>query len=622
MPIQLLHVETRPLRNFRRLAAVMAGGSWLLIVLAAVVRISNSGLGCPDWPLCYGGIVPPPQATAWIEQAFRLLAALLAIGGGLLLAQAAKHRRQLHRWTLPLLIPAAILYAGQVGFGALAVAWGIPPFLAWLHTALGMAVFGLLLANAVLAYPAWRTRASQTVRILGEREELHGLAAWLTLATVVAFLLTLTGAYVTRSGAALVCPDFPQCAGTTADLSGLQRIHMLHRIAGFATFGIFLWLTWRYTSPLGQVVRGVRVWTWLMTGLFVLEIGLGYLNVWLQLPAWVRASHLAVAAAIWGGFAGLFTLYQAGRTEQDPSPVTLAPAPEPAPARRWRTVLFTYFWLTKPYITVLLLVTTLGAMLIAAGGWPGTALVFWTLLGGALSASSANTLNAYIERDIDSVMTRTRRRPLPSARIDPRHALIYGISLGVLSIVILAVFANLLSAALSAFAIFYYVVIYTLWLKPRTPHNIVIGGAAGALPPMIGWTAVTGQIDVMALFLFAIVFYWTPPHTWALTLLVYKDYAQAHIPMWPVVRGEADTRSKILLYTVLMLAITIIPAGLRLLGPVYLVAALVLGGIFFLLAWRLYRGATKAQAMSLYKYSTLYLALLFVFMVVDQAVMA
>lgn len=620
MPIQLLHVETRALRNFRRLAAVTAGGSWLLIVLAAVVRITHSGLGCPDWPLCYGGIVPPPLANAWIEQAFRLLAALLAIVGGLLLALAVKHRRQLHRWTLPLLIPAAILYAVQIGFGALAVAWRIPPFLAWLHTALGMAVFGLLLANAVLAYPAWRATASQIVRTLNEREELHGLAVWLTLATVVAFLLTLTGAYVTRSGAALVCPDFPQCAGTAADLSGLQRIHMLHRVAGFAAFGIFLWLTWRYTSPLGQVVRGVRVWTWLMTGLFALEIGLGYLNVWLQLPAWVRASHLAVAAAIWGGFAGLFALYQAGRSEQAPSPVI--PAAEPAPAKRWRTVLFTYFWLTKPYITVLLLVTTLGAMLIAAGGWPGTALVFWTLLGGALSASSANTLNAYIERDIDSVMTRTRRRPLPSARIEPRHALIYGISLGVLSIVILAVFANALSAVLSAFAIFYYVVIYTLWLKPRTPHNIIIGGAAGALPPMIGWTAVTGQIDVMALFLFAIVFYWTPPHTWALTLLVYKDYAQAHIPMWPVARGEADTRSKILLYTVLMLAITIIPAGLRLLGPVYLVAALVLGGIFLLLAWRLYRGATKAQAMSLYKYSTLYLALLFVFMVVDQVVMA
>lgn len=619
MPIQLMHVETRPARNFRRLAAVMALGAWLLIVVAAIVRITQSGLGCPDWPLCYSGVVPPPRIDAWTEQAFRLLAAVLGIGGIALLAMAFSYRRQLHRWTLPLLVPAAVVYALQVSFGGLAVAWQIPPFLAWLHTGLAMAVFGLLLANAVLARPTWRASGAAMVRAVTEREELRGFAGWLMLATVAAFLLTLTGAYVTRSGAALVCPDFPTCAGTTADLSGLQRIHMFHRMAGFTTFGIFLWLTWRYTSPLGQVVRGVRVWTWLMTALFVLEIGLGYLNVWLQLPGWVRGSHLAVAAAIWGGFAALLTLYQAGRFEH--VPVLVAPAVEPVGPKRLRTVLFTYFWLTKPYITVLLLVTTLGAMLIAAGEWPGTALVFWTLLGGALSASSANTLNAYIERDIDSVMTRTRRRPLPSARIEPRHALIYGIVLGALSIVILAVFANILSAVLSAFAIFYYVVIYTLWLKPRTPHNIVIGGAAGALPPMIGWTAVTGQIDLMALFLFAIVFYWTPPHTWALTLLVYKDYAQARIPMWPVARGEADTRSKILLYTMLMLAITIIPVGLRLLGPVYLVAALVLGGIFLLLAWRLYRGATKAQAMSLYKYSTLYLALLFAFMVVDQVVM-
>lgn len=618
MPIQLLYVETRPQRNFRRLAAVVAFGSWLLIVLAAIVRITHSGLGCPDWPLCFG-VVPPPQTSAWIEQAFRLLAALLAVGGTFLLIMAISNRRQLHRWSLPLVVTAAILYAVQVSLGALAVAWRIPPVLAWLHTGLGMVVFGLLLANAVLARSTWRGSAAQLVRTVAEREELRGFGGWLMLATVAAFLLTLTGAYVTRSGAALVCPDFPQCAGTTADLNGLQLVHMLHRLAGFAAFGIFLWLTWRYTSPLGQLVRGVRIWTWLMTALFALEIGLGFLNVWLHLPGWVRASHLAVAGAIWGGFAGLLTLYQAGRTEQAPVPVS--PVADPVPTRRWRTVLFTYFWLTKPYITVLLLVTTLGAMLIAAGGWPGTALVFWTLVGGALSASSANTLNAYIERDIDGVMTRTRRRPLPSARIDPRHALVYGIVLGVLSIVILAVFANVLSAVLSAFAIFYYVVIYTLWLKPRTPHNIIIGGVAGALPPMIGWTAVTGQIDLMALFLFAIVFYWTPPHTWALTLLVYKDYAQARIPMWPVARGEADTRSKILLYTLLMLAITIIPAGLRLLGPVYLVAALVLGGIFLLLAWRLYRGASKAQAMSLYKYSTLYLALLFVFMVVDQVVM-
>ncbi len=620
MPIQHLPVESRPARYFRRLAAAMALGSWLLIVMAAIVRVTQSGLSCPDWPLCDGGIVLPSQANAWIEQAFRLLAAILAVGGIALLALAIKHRRQLHRWTLPLLVPAAVLYAIQVSFGALAVAWSIPSFLAWLHTALAMAVFALLLAVAALAHPAWRAGGAAISLALGEREELRGFGGWLALATIVAFVLTLTGAYVTRSGAALVCPDFPQCSGVTADLSALQLIHMLHRLVGFAAFGIFLWLTWRYTSPLGQTVRSVRAWTWLMTCLFVLEIGLGYLNVWLGLPSWVRASHLAVAAAIWGGFAWLFTLYRAGRSETTAA-VTPAPA-EPTAPKRWRTVLFTYFWLTKPYITVLLLVTTLGAMLIAAGGWPGTALVFWTLLGGALSASSANTLNAYIERDIDSVMTRTRRRPLPSSRIPPRHALIYGIVLGVLSLIILTVFANVLSAILSAIAIFYYVVIYTLWLKPRTPHNIVIGGAAGALPPMIGWTAVTGQIDLMALFLFAIVFYWTPPHTWALTLLVYKDYAQARIPMWPVARGEADTRSKILLYTLLMLAITIIPAGLRLLGPVYLVAALILGGIFLLLAWRLYRGASKAQAMSLYKYSTLYLALLFAFMVVDQVVMA
>ena len=284
------------------------------------------------------------------------------------------------------------------------------------------------------------------------------------------------------------------------------------------------------------------------------------------------------------------------------------------------SILFAYFWLAKPYITVLLLITTLAAILVATAGRPPWGLTLWALLGGALSASSANTINAYIERNKDKIMPRTRRRPLATARIAPRNALIYGLALGLLSVLVFVVYVNILSAILSTIALVYYVVVYTLWLKPRTPYNIVIGGAAGAFPPMIGWTAITGQIDPLAIILFAVVFCWTPPHTWALTLLAQRDYTMVNIPMWPVVYGEEDTRKQIVAYTWPMLIVTILPAVVRLLGPVYLVAALLLGGIFLYLAQRLRQIGNNASALSLYKYSTLYLALLFAAMVVDRVV--
>jgi len=257
---------------------------------------------------------------------------------------------------------------------------------------------------------------------------------------------------------------------------------------------------------------------------------------------------------------------------------------------------------------------------VATAGRPPWGLTLWALLGGALSASSANTINAYIERDKDKIMPRTRRRPLATARIAPINALIYGLALGVLSVVVFLVYVNVLSAILSTIALVYYVVVYTLWLKPRTPYNIVIGGAAGAFPPMIGWTAITGQIDPLAIILFAVVFCWTPPHTWALTLLAQRDYTMVNVPMWPVVYGEEDTRKQIVAYTWPMLIVTVLPAVVRLLGPIYLVAAVVLGGIFLYLALRLRQARTNASALSLYKYSTLYLALLFAAMVVDRVV--
>jgi protoheme IX farnesyltransferase len=283
--------------------------------------------------------------------------------------------------------------------------------------------------------------------------------------------------------------------------------------------------------------------------------------------------------------------------------------------------------LTKPRIIELLLVTTVPAMVLAQRGVPSVALMFWTLVGGSLAAGSANAINCYLDRDIDLLMARTRRRPLPAHEVEPERAVVFGLFLGVVSFVVLAFFVNLLSAFLALLAIAFYVVIYTMMLKRTTTQNIVIGGAAGALPPVIGWAAVTGSVEVPALILFALVFYWTPPHFWALSLRIRRDYAAAGVPMLPVVKGIAETSRQIVLYSVLMVAISLILWAVARMGWIYLAAAVVLGAVFLQQAWVLWRQgsapeASTAQAIRLYKYSITYLTLLFAAVAVDSVVFA
>ncbi len=289
-------------------------------------------------------------------------------------------------------------------------------------------------------------------------------------------------------------------------------------------------------------------------------------------------------------------------------------------ALSWRQVLSAYVALTKPKIISLLLVTTFGAMMIAGQGFPSAWLVLWTLIGGTLASGGAGAVNHFIDRDIDTKMGRTKGRPVVTGRIAPWQALTFGIVLEVASFALLAIAVNLLSAVLALGGYLFYIVIYTLWLKRTTPQNIVIGGAAGAFPPLVGWAAVTGNLSVGALVLFAIVFFWTPPHFWALALLIRGDYERANIPMMPVVRGVVETRKQILVYTVIMIAVTLLLVATGTSGVVYLVLALGLGGWFLYDAIRLLREGTQGAARRLYLYSLLYLALLFVAMVVDHAI--
>lgn len=289
-------------------------------------------------------------------------------------------------------------------------------------------------------------------------------------------------------------------------------------------------------------------------------------------------------------------------------------------AGRLRQTISSYINLMKPHVTVLLLGTTVAAMAIAARGFPALGLVVATLLGGAMAAGSANCINCYIDRDIDQIMGRTQRRSLPSGRVEPRNALIFGIALGIGSFVVLTVFVNLLSAVLAVSAIFFYIFVYTIGLKRTSVQNIVIGGAAGAVPVLVGWTAVTNNLSLTAIWLFAIIFYWTPPHFWALSLLIQKDYEKANVPMLPVVLGERETRWQIFLYSLLLLAVTLVLFATHDMGYIYLVSALVLGGILLYMAIRLLRDQTKNWARTLFWYSNCYLAAIFAAMVVDRVI--
>jgi protoheme IX farnesyltransferase len=295
------------------------------------------------------------------------------------------------------------------------------------------------------------------------------------------------------------------------------------------------------------------------------------------------------------------------------SAVTTAPVPAPV---SYRQVLRDYIALTKPRIILLLEITALAGMVVARSGWPATELVLAVLVGGALAAGGANAINMWFDRDIDAEMYRTRLRPIPAGRVQPRSALVFGIALNVAAFVLITARANLLAATLTLAATLFYVLVYTVVLKRSTPQNIVIGGAAGALPPVIGYVAVTGAVDLTAIVMFLVVFFWTPPHFWALALRLNGDYGRAHVPMLPQVRGVKATGRQIVGYSIVLTAISLLLV-LRGFGSFYLLSALVLGGAFITLSILTLRDPGTRWARRTFEYSLLYLALLFAAMVVD-----
>jgi protoheme IX farnesyltransferase len=331
-----------------------------------------------------------------------------------------------------------------------------------------------------------------------------------------------------------------------------------------------------------------------------------------------RDAHIAFAAVAFA--AALVATALMFRAPESRGNLPVPPNPLHRSASRTGDYVADYVTLTKPRIMTLLLLTGFCGMIVGARGWPGTGLVVATMVGLALACGGASALNHVLDADIDRLMgKRTEKRPVAAGRVAPSRALEFGLALSALSFVLLASAVNVVTAALALAGNLFYVLVYTRWLKRSTPQNIVIGGAAGAVPPLVGWAAATGSLTLPALLLFAIVFVWTPPHFWALALLIKENYAAARVPMLPVVRGDRETRRQILWYSLLMVGVSVLPFVFGTVGPFYLGAAIFLGAVFVAMALQLLVDSSRRRAALLFHYSLLYLALLFVAMALDFA---
>jgi protoheme IX farnesyltransferase len=489
----------------------------------------------------------------------------------------------------------------QLLLGAVTVKLVLPPSVVITHFANAMLLLAALLSVAL--------RASAEARLplpRRQRHASHGLA----LATAgLGFVVILFGAQVANFDAGLLCLGFPLCNGSALPPEGaLAGLHWTHRVLAFGFLVLLGVLVARVSRDPGPRTGPLRLWASVVLGATLVQVGVAAAMILQLLPTGLRALHLLVGTAIWAAL--VILTYHSGRT---PSAAAVPDVAQPS-------LLADLVTLTKPRIISLLLVTTVAPMFITPAGLPSPLLVLWVVLGGYLMAGGANAINMWFDRDIDTQMTRTRLRPIPSGRIRPAFALAFGIGLAILAFAVFRYQVNPLSAWLALGGLLFYVFVYTIWLKRSTPQNIVIGGAAGAFPPLVGWAAMTGGLDLAAVYLFAIVFYWTPPHFWALALIKQADYARAGIPMMPVVRGEARTKYEMLVYTLILLPLTILPSFFGALGPFYGVAAALLGARLLWYCLRVRRESPVTPvAWGMYRYSLLYLALLFVAMGVDRA---
>ena len=589
------------IQRFRRLAIVSAIATLLLASIGALVRATGSGLGCLDsWPRCAGGWVAPAHYHAVIEYSHRVAAAAVVVSlAGLLVASLTWVRgvRSFRWWSAG----GLGIVVAQAGLGALVVRTQLHAALVTAHYLTALGLVGITSGIAAGTYAVGRPRAAGAHRRVGRA----------SLGAPVALLPVLVlGTYVREKGAGLAFSDWPLMEHRLVPVFGTPGagLQFAHRLLALLALGHLVMLAVRARR---DSRAPIRFFAQLGVVLYLAQIALGAANVRTRLTPAAVLGHASLAFGVWSAYIVLAVI--ATRAAASPSP-------HRGRGSAIRERIVAYAALTKPRIVVLLLVTTVPAMVLAKRGLPSVWLMVSTLAGGMMTAGSANALNQYLERDIDEKMDRTRSRPLPGRKIEPSRALAFAVLLGAAGFVWLVLLVNLLSAALAVAAIAFYVGVYTLILKRSTSQNIVIGGAAGAVPVLVGWAAVTGRLSAAAWVMFAIVFLWTPPHFWALALRYRDDYARAGVPMLPVVKGVRRTATEALVYAGLLVAVTLLLQPVGRLGPLYVVCAAVLGAGFLYRAVRLRLDPDGSAALKLFRYSVTYLGLLFAAIAADRLI--
>ncbi|MEX1157913.1 MAG: heme o synthase [Thermomicrobiales bacterium] len=594
-----------------RLSCAVAILAFALIVVAGANPRTTGADACSGWGDCSGWthLTGGSGAVGRLHLAAAGLTGLATIA----LVALAWLRLRDDRRVIRAALAALALIGVQLGAillpgGETAAIWGAAAHLA--ATALLLALALYLIALPMLQQLRAATLATARGQALGHYRTLVG---W---SVVAIFGVLVSGAYLTAADNSTTCDGWPLC--DTSGASGFITVdaHGLHRVVVGGAAALLIALTIQTL----RAQRPSRLRTSVVAALgavFAVEIVVGAFSASGNGAAGndgalISATHFAAAGLSWSLLIVL-ALATAAETTARPLPHAATTGLTVREAAR------DYLRVMKPGIIVLLLITTVGAMLVA-GPWPSIWLVLATMLGGALASGGASALNCYYDRDIDPVMARTRKRPLPTGRLTPAQVRNFGLILSALAVVELWLLVNPLVALLALSGNLFYVMIYTRWLKRATPQNIVIGGAAGAFPPLVGWAAVTGTITLPALLLFAIIFYRTPPHFWSLALLKARDYERAGIPMLPVTHGAQHTRKMILLYSILLVGVTllVVPAGGA--GWLYLTLAIALGSIFVGLAARMYAEGTARLAWRLFKFSNYYLTLILAAMVLDRAV--
>lgn len=599
-------------RRFTGLLFASAIATFLLMVAGNAVRVMDGAQACPDWPTCFGSWTPPPGFTLseplGLQYIHRVLAVLAVVLTGLAVLWSFLKLRGKRVWApvfVPLFLAIGMMLVESL-FGSRLVTGSESALFSGLHMAAALLSLGFVTAGAAAALilQAGGRVTRPVYRSPFSRLSLVGLA--------VVFLLLISGTLVSSLGAADSCSGWPLCSGGIPE-TGLGWLAFSHRFVVLAA-GIHLAVQFiaAWKSQRSQPVALSAA-----TGGFLFLLGQALVGAVIAsrgFPADLVGLHAAASAGMWvvQVVLAVSTGLSARSSEEE-----AAEGAEPLPiGRRIKD----FVVLSKPIIVLLLLVTTYAGMVVGGKTLPPAWLTFWTLLGGALAAGGSSALNQYIDRETDRAMQRTAKRPLPDGRLKPAEGLAYGLGACLASFFLLAVNVNLLAAVLSLAGMIYYVLLYSIWLKRLTVQNIVIGGGAGAIPPLVGWAAATGSLNIPSLFLFAIIFFWTPPHFWALALVRVKDYARGQVPMLPVIRGEKETRRQIFIYTLELVGLTLLMPVLNISGTIYLISAIVLGAWLIHTAWRVLKTGGNKTAWKMYRYSSMYLAFLMLAMVIDVLV--